>query len=284
MQRERKIGVLRRFVVGLAVAAIVAPAAQARVDELGGGAEGSTARTAVIKGDDKAIVSGNDGSAILIGDDKVIVPWTGDSTVLIHGDDKVFAPQGGNYALADYRRALPQDYGDPTAVLVGDDKVIVPGPSDSTVLIHGDDKVFAPQGGNYALADYRRALPQDYGDPTAVLVGDDKVIVPGPSDSTVLIHGDDKVFAPQGGDSTVLVHGDDKVIAPQPGDYTLAGYRRALPQDYGDPTSIPVGGLTSPGTFDWGDAFVGAGVAFALMLLAGGAALGTRRRDRPAAA
>ena len=30
MQRERKIGVLRRFVVGLAVAAIVAPAAQAR--------------------------------------------------------------------------------------------------------------------------------------------------------------------------------------------------------------------------------------------------------------
>lgn len=180
MQRERKIGVLRRFVVGLAVAAIVAPAAQARVDELGGGAEGSTARTAVIKGDDKAIVSGNDGSAILIGDDKVIVPWTGDSTVLIHGDDKVFAPQGG--------------------------------------------------------------------------------------------------------DSTVLVHGDDKVIAPQPGDYTLAGYRRALPQDYGDPTSIPVGGLTSPGTFDWGDAFVGAGVAFALMLLAGGAALGTRRRDRPAAA
>jgi hypothetical protein len=233
MQRERKIGALRRFVVGLAVAAVVAPAAQARVDELGGGAEGSTARAAVIQGDDKVIVSGNGGSAMLIhGDDKVIVPWTGDSTVLIHGDDKVFAPQGGDYALADYRRALPQDYGDPTAVLVGDDKVIVPAPSDSTVLIHGDDKVFAPQGG----------------------------------------------------DSTVLVHGDDKVIAPQPGDYTLAGYRRALPQDYGDPTSIPVGGLSSPGTFDWGDAFVGAGVAFALMLLAGGAALGTRRRERPAAA
>jgi hypothetical protein len=250
MQRERKIGVLRRFVVGLAVAAIVAPAAQARVDELGGGAQGSTARAAVIQGDDKAIVSGNGGSAMLIGDDKVIVPWAGDSTVLIHGDDKVFAPQGGNYALADYRRALPQDYGDPTAVLIGDDKVIVPGPSDSTVLIHGDDKVFAPQGG----------------------------------DSTVLVHGDDKVFTPQGGDSTVLVHGDDKVIAPQPGDYTLAGYRRALPQDYGDPTSIPVGGLSSPGTFDWGDAFVGAGVAFALMLLAGGAVLGTRRRERPAAA
>lgn len=100
----------------------------------------------------------------------------------------------------------------------------------------------------------------------------------------VVIHGDDKVIAPGGGDSTVLIHGDDKVIAPQTGDYTLAGYRRALPQDYGDPTAVPVGGLSSPSTFDWGDAFVGAGVAFALMLLAGGAALGTRRRERPTAA
>ena len=150
-----------------------------------------------------------------------------------------------------------------SAMLIhGDDKVIVPWTGDSTVLIHGDDKVFALQGGDYALADYRRALPQDYGDPTAVLVGDDKVIVPAPSDSTVLIHGDDKVFAPQGGDSTVLVHGDDKVIAPQPGDYTPAGYRRGASSDYGDPTSIPVGAEPA-GPFDWGDAFVGAGVAFA---------------------
>jgi hypothetical protein len=144
MRKERRIRILRRFALGLAVAALVAPAAQARVDELGG-AKVSTGGAAVI-----------------------------------HGDDKVIAPGGG--------------------------------------------------------------------------------------DSTVLIHGDDKVIAPGGGDSTVLIHGDDKVIAP------------------GDPTAVPVGGLSSPSTFDWGDAFVGAGVAFALMLLAGGAALGTRRRARPTAA
>jgi hypothetical protein len=77
-----------------------------------------------------------------------------------------------------------------------------------------------------------------------------------------VLQGDDKVILPAGGSSTVLIHGDDKVIAPAPGDYTLA----------------------SPNTFDWGDAFVGAGVVFALMLLAGGAALGTRRRARPTAA
>jgi hypothetical protein len=158
MRKERRIRILRRFVIGLAVAAVVAPTAQARVEELGG-ATGSNA-----------------GSPVLQGDDKVILPAGGSSTVLIHGDDKVIAPA--------------------------------------------------------------------------------------PGDSTVLIHGDDKVIAPAPGDSTVLIHGDDKVIAPQTGDYTLA----------------------SPSTFDWGDAFVGAGVVFALMLLAGGAALGTRRRARPTAA
>jgi hypothetical protein len=158
MRKERRIRILRRFVIGLAVAAVVAPTAQARVEELGG-ATGSNA-----------------GSPVLQGDDKVILPAGGSSTVLIHGDDKVFAPA--------------------------------------------------------------------------------------PGESTVLIHGDDKVIAPAPADSTVLIHGDDKVIAPQTGDYTLA----------------------SPSTFDWGDAFVGAGVVFALMLLAGGAALGTRRRARPTAA
>ena len=141
MRKERRIRTLRRFVLGLAIAAVVVPAAQARVDDPGTGANGSNA-----------------GSTVLQGDDKVILPAGGSSTVLIHGDDKVIAP--------------------------------------------------AP------------------------------------------------------GDSTVLIHGDDKVIAPQTGDYTLA----------------------SPSTFDWGDAFVGAGVVFALMLLAGSAALGTRRRARPTAA
>ena len=163
MRKERRIRTLRRFVLGLAIAAVVVPAAQARVDDPGTGANGSNA-----------------GSTVLQGDDKVILPGGGGSTVLIHGDDKVIAPGGG---------------------------------------------------------------------------------------STVLIHGDDKVIAPGGGDSTVLIHGDDKVIAPA-----------------GDPTAVPVADPSSPSTFDWRDAFVGAGVAFALMLLAGGAALSTRRHQRPTAA
>jgi hypothetical protein len=133
-----------------------------------------------------------------------------------------------------------------SAVLQGDDKVILPGGSDSTALIHGDDKVILPGGS----------------DSTALIHGDDKVILPGGSDSTALIHGDDKVILPGGSDSTALIRGDDKVIAPE----------------------TPVAGASSPSKFDWGDAFVGAGVAFALMLLAGGAALGTRRRERPTAA
>jgi hypothetical protein len=146
MRKERRIRTLRRFVLGLAIAAVIVPAAQARVDEPGAGATGSNA-----------------GSTVLQGDDKVILPGGGDSTVLIHGDDKVIAPRGG--------------------------------------------------------------------------------------------------------DSTVLIHGDDKVIAPG-----------------GDPTAVPVAEPSSPSTFDWSDAFVGAGVAFALMLLAGGAALSTRRHQRPTAA
>ena len=146
MRKERRIRTLRRFVLGLAIAAVVVPAAQARVDEPGAGAKGSNA-----------------GSTVLQGDDKVILPSGGDSTVLIHGDDKVIAPGGG--------------------------------------------------------------------------------------------------------DSTVLIHGDDKVIAPA-----------------GDPTAVPVADPSSPSTFDWRDAFVGAGVALALMLLAGGAALSTRRHQRPTAA
>jgi hypothetical protein len=143
MRRVRRNSrILRRLVLGLAVAAIVAPAAQARPDE-GTVTQGKANDPgAVIRGDDKKIVSLDDGSGALInGDDKVIVPWTGEY-----------------YAFADY---------------------------------------------------YRQAYAQD------VLAG--------------------KVLA-----------GNDKAIVP------------------------------APSTFDWGDALVGAGAAFGLMLLLGGAALGTR--------
>jgi hypothetical protein len=208
MLKERRTRVLRRIAVGLAVAAFVAPAAQAHVYELGGGTQ--------------------DGNGVAV----------------INGDDKVLAQDMGDYGLADYRRALPTDH--PTRVLVGSHQIVPPGQ------------------GDYGLADYRRALPTDY--PSAVLVGDDKT------------------FAPDTGDATVLVHGDDKVIAPDHGNYGLADYRHATPQDYGDRIAVPVGDVSSPSTFDWGDALIGAGIAFALMLLAGTAVLGTRRRARPAAA
>ena len=89
----------------------------------------------------------------------------------------------------------------------------------------------------------------------------------GSNAGSAVLQGDDKVILPSGGDSTVLIHGDDKVIAPA-----------------GDPTAVPVADPSSPSTFDWRDAFVGAGVALALMLLAGGAALSTRRHQRPTAA
>jgi hypothetical protein len=103
-------------------------------------------------------------------------------------------------------------------------------------------------------------------DPVAVIRGDDKKIVTLDDSSGALINGDDKVIVPTGGVTAALIH-DDKVIVPAPG-------TRAV---------VPVEAVRGPSSFDWGDALVGAGAAFGLMLLLGGAALGTRH-VRPAAA
>jgi hypothetical protein len=176
---RRKSGILRRLVLGLAVAAIVAPAAQAR-------------------------------------------PYEGTAT---QGKAK-----------------------DPVAVIRGDDKKIVTLDDSSGALINGDDKLIVPTGGV-----------------TATLIHDDKVIVPTGGVTATLIH-DDKVIVPTGGVTAALIH-DDKVIVPAPG-------TRAV---------VPVEAVRGPSSFDWGDALVGAGAAFGLMLLLGGAALGTRH-VRPAAA
>ena len=97
-----------------------------------------------------------------------------------------------------------------------------------------------------------------------VIQGDDEVLAPSGDGSTVLIHGDDKVIFGQPGDTPVLIHGDDKVFAPSQ-----------------TPDAVPI--ASSPSTFDWRDAFIGAGVALALLLLVG-TAFGSRRRTRPAAA
>jgi hypothetical protein len=83
------------------------------------------------------------------------------------------------------------------------------------------------------------------------------------AESAAVIQGDDKVIiAPKDFDG--LLHGDDKVIIPEP-------------------VATPVVAVRSPGSFDWGDALIGAGVAFGAMLLLGGATLATRH-VRPAGA
>ncbi|MGH7357344.1 MAG: hypothetical protein ACREJR_00860 [Candidatus Rokuibacteriota bacterium] len=133
-----------------------------------------------------------------------------------------------------------------------------------------------------ARPDEGRATQGKAAGPAAVIRGDDKVIVTGGDGSGALIHGDDKVLVPRGGAPATLIH-DDKVIVPRPGDYTLAGYRRALPDDYGLRAVVPVEAVRGPSSFDWGDALAGAGAAFGLMLLIGGAALATRH-VRPTAA
>jgi hypothetical protein len=207
MHKERRTRIIRRLVVGLAVAAFVAPAAQARVDLVGPGTQAAQS------------------AGIIQGDDKVIVEQSGDSTVLIHGDDKVLAPQAPDYSTVGY----PQYSGAPVAIPAADDKVIVGQPGDSTVLIHGDDKVLAPQAPDYTPVGY----PQYSGAPVA-------------------------------GDSPALIHGDDKVFAQT--------------------TDVPAASPSSPNSFDWGDALIGAGVALALALLAGATLFGSRRRARPVAA
>jgi hypothetical protein len=81
---------LRRLVLGLAVAAIVAPTAQAGLDE-GGTAQSDGANGALIQGDDK-----------------VLAPEGGG--LLVKGDDKVIPTDGWQYSQFAYRHAMPQDY------------------------------------------------------------------------------------------------------------------------------------------------------------------------------
>ena len=104
-------------------------------------------------------------------------------------------------------------------------------------------------------------------------------IVGGPGGA--LVQGEPKTDLPQA--RYVPFVSDFPRTAPAPGgeDASPLGYRHALPQDY---RVTPVQVVREPSTFDWGDALIGAGGAFALLLLAGGAALATRHIGRPAAA
>jgi hypothetical protein len=126
----------------------------------------------------------------------------------------------------------------------------------------------------------------------AVIVGDDKRGLPGAT--TGLIVGDDKKNVPLG------VNYEPTVAA----EYHQFAYRQALPQELGPQAAVlaeldaktreyvagaapvvdepvQVVSNTSDG-FDWGDAGIGAGTIFAVMLLGVGAVLITRRVSHPA--
>jgi hypothetical protein len=86
----------------------------------------------------------------------------------------------------------------------------------------------------------------------------------------------------------VIVGDDKRNVAPGQGyeptvaaEYNQFAYRRALPQDLGPQAAIQVVSNPSNG-FDWGDAGIGAGSVFAVMLLGAGALLATRHVGHPA--
>jgi hypothetical protein len=122
MRNGRKRRLLRRLVLGFALVAVAAPAAQARVY-----AGGSSGESAFIRPDDRAVhgvLVTQDARLPVRGDDKVIVPTA--TGLPVHADDKVFAPTV---------TGLP---------------------------VHADDKVIEPSGeGQYSQFAYRRTLPQD---------------------------------------------------------------------------------------------------------------------------
>lgn len=101
--------VLRRLVLGLAVAAIVAPTAQAGLDE-GGKAQSGGGNGALIQGDDKVLAPVG-GGELVKGDDKVFAPVPGSDLVyLTTSDDKVIPTDDWFANQFAYRHAMPQDY------------------------------------------------------------------------------------------------------------------------------------------------------------------------------
>ena len=82
MRNRRRNWLLRRLVLGFAVAAVVAPTVMARVDEGG---------TAQSDGDNGAVIQ-SDGKLLLPNGDRVFAPDNGG--LMVRGDDKVFAPDG----------------------------------------------------------------------------------------------------------------------------------------------------------------------------------------------
>jgi hypothetical protein len=152
------------------------------------------------------------------------------------------------------------------------------GQSDQTASVRPDDKAsrFSPVAivGNVALRPDDRASRFS---PVAT-VGD------------LAVRPDDKAsrFSPVGTIGDLAVRPDDRASRPGPSlgtaagkDYSQYAYRRALPQDI---STQPVQVVSKPDGFDWGDAGIGAGALFGVILLAGGATLATRHLNRTATA
>ena len=139
MQHRRRIRLLRRLVLGLAVAAIVAPAAQANIPDADTSVlRGTLPNGAIVQGEYKSglgdgIVRGHPGGVVPQGEHKVDLPngivGNRPAGAPVQGEPKAELPQaryvpfvsdfprtapapGGQDATPlGYRRALPQDYG-----------------------------------------------------------------------------------------------------------------------------------------------------------------------------
>ena len=106
---------------------------------------------------------------------------------------------------------------------------------------------------------------------------------------------DDKVGLVPSTSPRLVAHPDNRADRTGPGfdatfDVTLIGHpdnradRTYLPSDNGQPNRIVVVADGTGDGFDWGDAGIGAGTLFGIVLLAGGAFVLTRHLSRPATA
>ena len=135
MRNRRRSRFLRRLVLGLAVVAVAAPVAQARVDENGsGGGTGAAISGLPLAGDSKGDLGAAIGGLPLAGDSKGDLAPTSPSGLPVAGDDKIglvpspdlathpdnravrYGPGFDPSAGADdgqqaYRGYLPSDYG-----------------------------------------------------------------------------------------------------------------------------------------------------------------------------
>jgi hypothetical protein len=101
-----------------------------------------------------------------------------------------------------------------------------------------------------------------------VIVGDDKRGIRTPTSGIVLV-GDDKRNVALGRDYEPTVAAE----------YQYAYWPVVNPADYAQPVQV----VSNPSDgFDWGDAGIGAGAVFAVMLLGAGALLATRHVGHPA--